>query len=350
MRATEMKVFLVAYPVSHSHTKSMKFCLILCLCFIASCSENRKTEVKKTVQDPEPQTTSKYKSTKDYISDVGIAHILEDKLEGYELKAAIVNTFQTSLFYYNEELQQLCIRPAERLLYDEDTMIFQINGKDTLAKTGYYLTEDKENGMIVRVDFEAMTDGKHDDLNLTGPTLAYGFKFKQTDSLHYFIRFYGNYVQQKVTVTYSPNTGWKSEASEISLNSEQVTANVFAFGKEKIVEQLRKIPIGDQECIIRTKAHPSNRFTMKFDLDSDYGDFNEYSVEIVIKEKALWVNNHKMSMPEISALIEEKFTDPRYRVDTRITFTPTSDDQTARELFRFISKYRLDADYSLGIK
>jgi hypothetical protein len=324
----------------------MKYFLLLCFLTIVSCNDKSNSSDKNTTP---PIVESNYKTADDYISDVGIANILEHKLDGYELKAAIVNSFHTSLFYYNEELQLLCIRPEEILCGDNDTMILQINGEDTLSKTGYYFTKDHENGKILKVDFADMTEEKNKNLNLSGSTVAYGFKLKQTDTFHYSITLYGDYVRQKITVTYDPNTGWQSQASDILLEYEGVTANVFAFGKETIIEQLRKLPKADEKCIIRTKLHPSNRHTLKLDLDSDYDDFNTYSVEIGIKQKEIVVNDKSIHIREIQQFIDDN-SEPGYTADVRINLTNSSNEQTVRELFDYLVWYISNPKYSIGIK
>ncbi len=146
----------------------MKYLLILCICTVISCSKksesSSETNDKNSHEAPAPTTESKYRSTEDYALSVGMAHVLEHKLEGYELKAAIVNSFHSLLFYYNAELEQVCFYVDENLISQErQSMKFEIKGQEKIGKIHYFLTDGKENCKIISIDRTQTTQEEYEN-------------------------------------------------------------------------------------------------------------------------------------------------------------------------------------------
>lgn len=330
----------------------MKYFLLLSFLTIVSCNEKSNSSNSETPPPPEieTETESKYNSTWDYIFDNGIAHVLEHKLENYELKAAVINSFHSLLFYYNEDLQQVCCYVEEILtVNDRDNAMMQINGKEMRPNIWYYLTEEKENSRLIPIDFEKMTPEKRENFEGPGISLAYGFKLKQTDTFHFSINLIGNQSQQKVEITYDPNYGWRSNASQI--NTEKIiTANIYTFGKEKIIDQLKRLPNKDKECIIRTRPLPNFGFSRNFDLDNNYGDFSAYPIEIGIEGKTIYFNDDEITIYQIEDLIKKEKIDPYNPIEARINLSNSSNEDTVKELLKHLVERYPEANFAIGIK
>lgn len=331
----------------------MNYLLILCLFTVISCSKKSESSSEidgsSSSETPAPEAVSKYRSTEEYIFDVGMAHLLEHKLKGYKLKAAIVNSFNPVLFYYNEELQLVYFYFHESLGRPErDSLILKIDGQKNISRIEFFLTEQKENSKVVAVKGDEMTQEEYKDFIGPGIPIGYGFKLKQTDILQFSITLKGGQqgLRQDVEINYDPNNGWRSHASEISSEFDEIIANVFLFGKEKMIDQMKRVTKEKQYCIVRYRPHPYNSFTMKLELDNNYEAFNKYSVEIEVKEKQIIVNN-KTGMGYILDMI--KINDDNL-TDVRITLSETSDDQTVRELLEFLISRYVTAEYSIGFK
>jgi hypothetical protein len=336
----------------------MKYFLIACLCFITSCSE-------KTELNPEPFTenssetlttitSSNNEDTFQYVIEIGIAQLLERKLKGYHLKAAIVNSFGPVLFYYNKDLQQVYFYLHESLTYrKKDSFSIKVNGQTDIHKILFFFTEEKENSELITVKFADMTEAEREKFTPPGLRLGYGFNLKPTDTLDFSITLAGGQqgLEQHVKVTYDPNNGWRSSASEITAEYEQLVANVFLFGKENIVKQIKRISKNEKFCVVRTRPHPYNYNALKLKIDNTYEAYNEHSIEIEVKNKQVIVNGNE-GMLHIRSAIEDKekssnFHDPP---KTRITISDSSDDDTVRELFDYIINGPMQAHYSIGIK
>jgi hypothetical protein len=195
-----------------------------------------------------------------------------------------------------------------------------------------------------------MNDEKRKEFNRPGINFACGFKLKQTDKFRFFMTLAGSaYEKQDIEITYDPNRGWKSKASQITYEVDQIKANVFCFGKEKVIDQMKRVTKEQQSCVVRTKQFYHDQFTIKLDLDSDYDDFNQHLVEIEIQQKDFIVNGKSISLYNIDSTIKEHYA-IRHPADVRITLSSISDDQSVRELLEFLADKHLDAKYSIGFK
>lgn len=323
----------------------MKYFLLFWFLLLPNCSEQgQKKADLETPHKPE----SKYRSTEDYALSVGMAHVLEHKLEGYELKAAIVNSFHSLLFYYNAELEQVCFYIDENLISQErQSMKFEIKGQEKIGKIHYFLTDGKENCKIISIDRTQTTQEEYEKIQESGWSIASGFKLKQTDTYHFSITLADSLgTRQDVEVSYDPNNGWGSKASDITLGGELISANIFAFGKEKIIDQISKIAKIEPHCIVKTFPHPRNQF-LKLEWDHDFIKPNKYSIEIEIQGENIIINGERSGIYDLRNR-KEKFNSNDLN-DVRITLTKSSNDETVRELLKYL-EYSVRAKYFIGIK
>ncbi|MGJ8656675.1 MAG: hypothetical protein ACSHX6_09495 [Akkermansiaceae bacterium] len=317
----------------------MKYLLIFCFYLITSCKDPEQKTSPTTTETPAPRP-SLTESTLHHIFDVGLAHFLERQLDGFELKAAIINHFHSLLFYYNKDTEQVCFYLDENLIYlDRKNTIFQVNGKNIPNQIVYYIP-DKER-ILIPIDFSEMTEDQRKNFKPPGMKLAYGFKLKQTDSFNFSISLTNQRDKhQDVKVSYDPNKGWNSSASEIKNEHNLIEANVFCFGKEKVIDQMKRINKDAETCIIRTKTFPYQQYTIPLTFDSDYDKLNTYPIEIEIKQDKMLINGEESTFYKLKVILKEKLN-PLSPIHIRFTLSDTSHEQTVRDLFAHLTVHHL---------
>jgi len=332
----------------------MKFLLFIILIITTSCSQKEKAEVP-----PENPKTENNKFPELYIFEVGLTHFFEETLEGYKLKAAIVNDLHSLLFYYSEEKQQVYFYVEEILTSSRrDTLVLKVNGEDVSSIIRVYLVEKDGERKLVEIDGEQLTDQQRKEFKPPGMSLGYGIKLKRNDKLEFRMTLSGNREEQVVEINYEPNKGWSSKASEIKYFDEPVVGNVFCFAKEKMIDQLQRASKSKKGCIVRDKIALRNGWTLKLVADNNYGDFSGYPIEVEVGEKSILVDGKSYTFDPTSYQHRSFFSaigwalklDDLRSDDLRITVSEKSNDKVVRGLFKFLLDERVHGKYMIGFK
>lgn len=342
-------------------------CGVLMLC-LASCSDE-KSEVKNKggqVENDAPmeKTEPNYKREEtlfQYICETGVPRFLDQALPEYQLKAALVNSHSSVLFYYNEEKEQVIFYVEE--IY---TVMARDYTKEPLLKfdskrpiTAMYFTRKK--GKITRK--EAIVSAEEVP---PGLPLGWGFQLKRNESFTFKITLQDSDWSQDIMISYTPDTGWESQSSKIRFSERLKKAQVFTFAKETMISQFQKAFKGwvkgkYHSCVVRTsQVEPSNK-TLKFELLTGDDFESQPDIMIVVDKDKIFIDgveqniaksNDSQVIRNISWHLENAMQETEsfktgYPALVGLTVSNTSNDKLVRLVIASLLELRSSAHFLL---
>lgn len=323
------------------------FCMLL-----AACS---KKEIQPT-EPTEPTNDNSIQTDEDafqYVCSIGIPRFFDQNLPDYQLKAAVVNSRHSLLFYYNQETEQVrfyieqgVVRPIE---YDASYFNFETE------KIGTYMYVTSENGKFVLKEITprelAEEEQKNFHIGDYGISLGYGFKLKQTATFTFRGKIaQGNY-QQDIVISYDPNAGWKTAATNITPDHNIRLAQVFGFSEDPMYMQFKKALENKQECFVKSKPPPFDSYPIKFKLSTS-DDASSADIVVHVSKDDLLVNSKPVTPRAILSAFDEKDkirNYPKAPLSINLVISTSSNDKLIRELIEAI-KFTTTLNSSVTLK